>query len=99
MRQILIEKYIQPSKIEFWANFKFEQWHDRDGELHSFMGHPASVDYNITNKVISKSWYKKGKEHRDKNLPAFISYYNERMAKQVWYKNNIFIKEEFYKIK
>jgi hypothetical protein len=43
MKQILIEKYIEPSKIEMFGDIVVKKWLDKYGDLHSFMGHPASI--------------------------------------------------------
>lgn len=48
MRQILIEKYIEPSevpiRIDSWY-VRREKWTNEYGELHGILGHPAYVVY------------------------------------------------------
>jgi antitoxin component YwqK of YwqJK toxin-antitoxin module len=92
-KQILIEKYIEPSEIKINSNYTYESWFDRNDDLHSFMGHPASVCYYSNGQIIGKQWYKKGVIHRDGDLPAYIIYYsNGQISYQAWYKNGIRIK-------
>jgi hypothetical protein len=44
MKQILIEKYIEPSKVEAGSDGAFiKYWFDKYDDLHSFMNHPACV--------------------------------------------------------
>jgi hypothetical protein len=91
MRQILIEKYIEPSVIkpETELNYKTECWFDINGDLHSFMGHPAAIYYE-NEKLISQDWYKKGEFHRDRDLPAIIEYYEDgQTSYQEWYKKGV----------
>jgi hypothetical protein len=89
MRQILIEKYIKPSEILDTVHYIVERWFNEDGELHSFMGHPAVLWYkkgdNI--KLENKIWYKKGLRHREKDLPSSIFYKKEKEMSKIWYKN------------
>jgi hypothetical protein len=80
MRQILIEKYIEPSEIipETQSNYEIKRWLDRNGDLHSFLGQPAVICYN-NEGIIIKHWHKKGNRHREKGLPAYIWYKNDKM--------------------
>jgi hypothetical protein len=96
MKQILIEKYINPNKIipETKMQARVEYWFNEYGDFHSFMGQPAIICYN-NNLIAYKSWYKKGKQHRDRNLPALTFYNNnEKITDQSFYKNDKFIKLE-----
>jgi hypothetical protein len=74
MRQILIEKYIEPSERIIDGNCISELWFDEYGDRHSSMNHPAVIYYN-NGKITKQFWYKKGELHRDGVLPAFIEYY------------------------
>jgi hypothetical protein len=73
MKQIIIEKYIQPSIINknvirqfFDDNFNVEteekllmkKWYNNYGELHSFFNQPAKIYYNSEGEIIMRSWYK-----------------------------------------
>ena len=95
MRQILIEKYIKPSKIIKKAGCFFELWVDEFEEVHSFMGQPACV-YNNCWEITSKQWLKKGIQHRDKGLPSVIFYEKNIEVRKMWYKKGEFIKKEGY---
>ena len=86
MKQILIEKYIEPSEIFVYtptidemayfyrSGYKIHRWFNRYGELHSCLGQPAEVHYNGKGWVYSQSWLKNGILHRDKDQPAEIRY-------------------------
>jgi hypothetical protein len=93
MKQIFIEKYIQPSKISLSGNEFY--WVNEFAELNSVLGHPAVVRF-YNGKVTEKHWYKNGLRHREgyqknKNLPASVYYYS---SEQHWYyKNDKFVKE------
>jgi hypothetical protein len=92
MKQILIEKYIEPSERKIGENSVFESWFNKYGDLHSSMGQPAFICYK--EQVLSQSWYKKGVEHRDRDLPSYIGYSNGQVYYQEWYKNGELIKEQ-----
>jgi hypothetical protein len=97
MKQILIEKYIKPSEVEFINNGSFtERWFNDHEEFHSFMGHPAAIWYDKYGEIETQYWFKKNLYHREKRLPSIIYYENEKTKIQSWYKNGIFIKEERY---
>jgi hypothetical protein len=100
MKQILIEKYIEPSEIKTDRGYIFEHWLNRNGDLHSFMGQPSEICYyNWESKEIrNQYWDKKGVEHRDKNLPSAIFYEDGKIKSKYWYKNGIEIKKETFKI-
>jgi len=91
MKQILIEKYIKPSKTNSRTKGSYivECWLNEYGDLHSFMGHPAEICY-YNERISEQYWYKKGELHRDKNLPAEICYqkYNNKIVttRKEWYK-------------
>jgi hypothetical protein len=89
MRQILIEKYIKPSKTEKIFGCTVELWIDKNGDTHGLMGHPADVWHNIRGTLVSQNWYKKGIHHRDKDLPASIGYVDEITTSRHWVKNGI----------
>jgi hypothetical protein len=89
-KQILIEKYILPSEID---SFGTEYWHNKYGELHSFLGQPAVVNYNGISESVSykkieqQRWYKNGKTHRERGLPAIIYFYDDKISTRYWFKN------------
>jgi hypothetical protein len=57
MKQILIEKYIKPSKVEVTINGgTIERWYNRYGESCSILGHPAEVYYFRNKNVCSRFW-------------------------------------------
>jgi hypothetical protein len=90
MKQILIEKYIEPTEIKIDGNSVYEFWFDRNYDLHSFMSHPAYIEY-YNGQIIYQEWYKKGVRHRDGDLPAFIGYdYNGQISYQSWYKKGVY---------
>jgi hypothetical protein len=97
MKQILIEKYIEPNetyidifdrKINCWEEF---------GKLHSFLGNPSKVVYYGNGSVYSMHWHKKGIKHREKSLYSCV-FYNEngKITCKRWNKNGEFIKQEIY---
>jgi antitoxin component YwqK of YwqJK toxin-antitoxin module len=95
MRQILIEKYIEPSEIKCFKHYiegdiTIKRWLDINYNLHSFMGQPAYIRYE-NGKIEMQEWYKKGVRHRDKNLPSVISYKKGRVSTQSRYKNGEFL--------
>lgn len=97
-RNILIEKYIEPSEIEPETGeyFGIESWFDRNRDLHSNLGQPDYVYYN-NEQVYRQHWHKKGLYHREKGLPAVIFYDKEgKIERKEWYKHGEFIKEEKY---
>jgi hypothetical protein len=91
-RSTLIEKYIEPSKIEKNEVWICKTWFNRNDDLHSFMGQPSVIYYDKNGQVMEQYWNKKGKLHRDKNLPAYVEYYNGQILEQQWYKNGEYIK-------
>jgi hypothetical protein len=92
MKQILIEKYIEPSEIRTTIDgFVIECWFDINYDLHSFMGQPACVFYN-NGQIIYKEWYKKDELHRCGNLPTLISYKNGKMKSQHWHRKGVELK-------
>jgi hypothetical protein len=96
MRQILIEKYIEPSEIRVDGDDICERWFDRNEDLHSFMGQPAYIEYE-NGQICYQSWYKKGVRHRDGDLPAVINYHsNEKISYQAWCKNGQSGKQIWY---
>jgi antitoxin component YwqK of YwqJK toxin-antitoxin module len=88
MKQILIEKYIEPSETKVRGNLVIKSWFDRNYDLHSFMGQPAGIFYE-NGRIIEQQWFKKGVLHRDGVLPACISYYNGQIIRQWWYKKGV----------
>jgi hypothetical protein len=89
-KQILIEKYIEPSEIITQDTYVIKLWFNEDGDLHSFMGQPGKSLY-FNKKIIKQVWYKKNKIHRDKNLPAVIFYRKEQVDEKRGYKNGVLI--------
>jgi antitoxin component YwqK of YwqJK toxin-antitoxin module len=85
MKQILIEKYIEPSEIEVDGNWIFETWVDRNYDKHSFMGQPAGI-YYYCGEIMEQHWKKKGILHRDRDLPAVLYYLNTEAQRKDWYK-------------
>jgi hypothetical protein len=73
MKQILIEKFLEPSEIKILGDFVREFWIDKYGDLHSFMNHPSYISHK-SGKIITKLWHKKGFRHRDRNLPNTITF-------------------------
>jgi hypothetical protein len=96
MRQILIEKYVEPSETKINKYGYIEQWHNDYGELHSFMGHPSLV-YFYKGKILAQHWYKKDVKHREKSLPAEIVYDKKGLKElECWVKNDQTLKETEY---
>jgi antitoxin component YwqK of YwqJK toxin-antitoxin module len=93
-REILIEKYIEPSEItKFLLNvfdykMEDEKWRNEDGELDSVLGHPSIVRYNLFGEVTEKVWHKKGKLHRERDKPAIIIYQKKKTMRKHWLKNS-----------
>jgi hypothetical protein len=88
MKQILIEKYIEPSEVIIDGNYIFKRWLDRNYNLHSFMGQPACIFYK-NGQIIKKIWCKKGVYHRERDLPAIIEYdSNGQITYQSWFKED-----------
>jgi antitoxin component YwqK of YwqJK toxin-antitoxin module len=93
MKQILIEKYIEPSEVKINEDWVHESWLDKYGDTHSILGQPSLICYN-SGKLCYQEWYKKGIEHRNGDLPSFISYdSNGQISCQAWYKNGELIKK------
>ena len=80
MRELLIEKFEEPTEINFNSTMI---WRNEDGEFHRENDLPAMIYSNG-----SKCWYKNGQFHRDNNLPAII--FSD--GGKTWYKNGKFIK-------
>lgn len=58
-----------------------------NNKIHMDFG-PAIQKYSPKGCLISEIWYNDGDRHRDSDLPAKISYYNNgRIRKMSWYKN------------
>ena len=93
MRQILIEKHIEPSQIAIDGSWACHVWRDKYGDRHSVLGQPAIVTYE-KKEITSQHWYKKGFLHREKKLPAYFSYKNEQIRSQYWYKNGELVKSK-----
>jgi hypothetical protein len=95
-KQILIEKYIEPSEISYGARVIIEKWFNKHEEEHSFMGQPSTVYYTYDNReIICKFWQKKGNPHREKGMPAYIHYSgNNEIIIQEWWNNGDFIKSK-----
>lgn len=55
------------------------------------------AEYSITNIIFTKNlckWIKDGYLHRDRDLPAYIEFYDEGNIKmQIWYQNGIIYRE------
>jgi len=87
MKQILIEKYIEPSEIEIISgDIIIQRWLDKYGDKHSFMGHPAVIAFTKV-EIHYQYWYKKNLPHRDKHLPASIYYYKGKESSKFWWEN------------
>jgi hypothetical protein len=101
-KQILIEKYIEPSETKKDGAYVIESWFDKHGDYHSFMGQPAVTCYGKNKKVLAQHWCKKGISHRDRNLPASIYYsiyYNyEHLTRKIWWENGK-VKKRIYCLK
>jgi hypothetical protein len=96
-RQILIEKYIEPSEIIIDGNYIIKRWFNEYGDKHSVLGHPAVTLYDSNGQIYYQDWYEKGLKHRNKTLPSVIGYNsNEQTSYEIWYKKGIKIKEENY---
>lgn len=100
-KQILIEKYIEPSEVEVKeiearGGVVIKRWFDKYGDRHSFMGHPSVIYYNKDWQVIEQYWHKKNQIHRNRTLPAYIFYENGQIISQEFYTNGEFIKIKFY---
>jgi len=80
MRELLIEKWIEPSLISEKGDM---YWLNKYGELHSFNDSPAAIF-----ATEYKGWYKNGQLHRDGNKPSMIWSNGDKW----WYKNGEFIK-------
>jgi hypothetical protein len=48
-------------------------------------------------KIGYQLWFKKGNIHREKGLPAYVWYKNEKIYRQRWYKNGVEIKQQIFK--
>jgi hypothetical protein len=94
MKQLLIEKYIEPSEVIININSVIERWLDRNGELHSFMGQPSVIRYE-NGQINAHSWHKKDKLHRDNNLPSVIWYNQyEQTIRKDWFKKHVLHRDE-----
>jgi hypothetical protein len=94
MRQILIEKYIEPSEVEERSIFIVKRWFNKYDELHSLMGQPAEIWYDSRRKIAGLSWYEKGVKHREGVLPAEIYYnYDGKVIVKYWCKNGMYVAE------
>jgi hypothetical protein len=89
MRQILIEKYIEPNETDSGVFYFVEHWFNEYGELHSLLGQPAENFYGKDNEELeAQTWHKKGVLHRDRDLPAEINYdSNGKIIEKYWYKD------------
>jgi hypothetical protein len=75
MKQLLIEKYIEPSEVIIIdGDYITERWFDKNYDLHSFMGHPSRIAYK-NKEIIWQEFHKKGELCRNKNLPDFVKRY------------------------
>jgi hypothetical protein len=92
MRQILIEKHIELSKIAkvlsmngTYCSYFF--YYNEDGELHSKLGQPAVVSYYLNGVVFEQSWYTNGERNRGSDNPATIRYdKNGQIIFKCWYR-------------
>jgi len=91
MKQILIEKYIEPSEVKINGNYAIKLWYNKYGECHSFLGQPAFIKYYKT-QIREQRWYTKDELHRDRGLSAYLGYCNEKISCKIWYKNGKRIK-------
>jgi hypothetical protein len=76
MKQILIEKYINPSEVIFDFDNKLfgECWTNEYGEFHSILNQPAEIWYFPNGNIDVKAWWKKGHLYRRKGLCYMICY-------------------------
>jgi hypothetical protein len=86
MKQIFIEKYIEPSEISVYtptidemvylyrSKYSIHRWFNKYGELHSYLGQPAEIHYNEIGCIYNQIWYKNGILHRERDQPAEIKY-------------------------
>jgi len=97
MKQLLIEKYIKPSKVVRYGDKHFsELWRNEYEELHSIFD-CASEIYYFEGQITAQYWHKNGKQHREKSKPAGIIYSDEKVYAIGFYKNGKNIKEIIYK--
>jgi hypothetical protein len=92
MRQILIEKYIEPSEKTINESYSIEYWYNEEGYSHSFLNHPAGILYNESEDVEFQIWCKKGTIHRDKGFPAKIWYWFGKKTREEWFIKGVYIK-------
>jgi hypothetical protein len=85
-KNILIEKYIEPSEVVYFGTFFTEYYYNRLGELHSFLGQPAEVFNYNKSEIRAQRYYKRNKIHRDCDQPAIIEYTSGRIDRQYWLK-------------
>ena len=82
-KDILIEKYLQPSKIihevdDFsGSKYVIKLWENKYGELHSTFDHPAKTNSTKSGNFLKQWWYKDGVFFRDKNKSYVITYHDE----------------------
>ena len=78
MRQVLIEKYIEPSETTKTSDgihlFFIERWKSKYGDLHSILCQPSVVIKFEDGQIRCQQWHKKDLIHRGNNLPAVIWY-------------------------
>jgi hypothetical protein len=95
LKQILIEKYIEPNEVIKEYDIIINLWLNEYGDKHSILQHPAEVRF-FEGKVIQQRWYKKGIMHRGRDLPAIINFRNGIQEIWGWYKNGKIIKRQAY---
>jgi len=103
MKQILIEKYIEPSDTVVFNGGSIQKyWFNRFEELDSLFDNPAIINVSIIPPILTFKqqkkethyWYKKNRLHRDRNLPAIMIYNDDILTEQLWYKKGEFIKNK-----
>jgi hypothetical protein len=90
-KQILIEKYLEPSEIKSDGEYTTKRWFNKYGEFHSFFEQPAVITINnLTNKFSQKQWSKNGDLHREGDNPAVI-YWDKQgeISHLYFYKNGL----------
>jgi uncharacterized protein YodC (DUF2158 family) len=89
-KEILIEKYIQPSEIKHiedgFYSCTTKIWHNNYGEKHSYFDLPALINYKM-DLSEEHGWFRDGILHRE-NKPAVVVYdFLGRKYSEIWYFN------------
>jgi len=87
MRELLIEKWTEPTEIQRYIGNSIYFWRNDLGEAHRDGDQPAIIWSDG-----SRWWYKKGELHREGNKPAIIRNDGEFSKLEFW-ENGNFIKQ------